>query len=97
MNDPHYLHFAAVQRIIRYFHGTPNQGLYFSKNSNIQLIPHSDVDWAGCLDSRRSTTGWCMFLSKSLIFWKCKNHEHTFKSSTEAWAMSSAYSEIIWL
>ncbi|CAL8153285.1 unnamed protein product [Prunus armeniaca] len=63
------------------------------------LQTYSDADWAGCPDTRKSTTGWYMFLGDALISWKCKKQDHVSKSSTEAEyrAMSDACSEIIWL
>ena len=60
---------------------------------------YADVDWAGCLDTRESTTSWCMFFGTSLISWKCKKQNKVSKYVIEAeyHAMSSARSEIIWL
>ncbi|CAL8083802.1 unnamed protein product [Prunus armeniaca] len=99
MQAPRHHHLSAVRRIIRYILGTPSRGLFFPTGSSLQLQAYSDADWAGCPDTRRSTTGWCMFLGDALISWKCKKQDHVSKSSTEAEyrAMSAACSEIIWL
>ncbi|XP_068654190.1 uncharacterized mitochondrial protein AtMg00810-like [Aristolochia californica] len=99
MTSPRHLHLAAVQRIIRYQHGSPAHGLFFPTGSALHLVAYSDADWAGCLDTRRSTTGWCMFLGDALISWKCKKQDRMSKSRTEAKyrAMSTTCSEVIWL
>ncbi|XP_014506605.1 uncharacterized protein LOC106766389 [Vigna radiata var. radiata] len=97
MQSPRHFHFSAVQRIIKYLLGTSGHGLFFPGNSSLQLQADSDADWAGCPDTRRSTTGWCMFLRNAPISRKCK--DTVSKSSTEAEyrAMSAACSEITWL
>lgn len=99
MQCPRHFHLSAVKRIIRYILGTPNRGLFFPSGSSLKLQAYSDADWAGCPDTRRSITGWCMFLGDSLISWKCKKQNRVSKSSTEAEyrSMSAACSEIIWL
>ncbi|XP_071905821.1 uncharacterized mitochondrial protein AtMg00810-like [Coffea arabica] len=99
MQAPRHLHLAAVRRIVRYLKGTSSRGLFFLANSPIRLIAYSDADWAGCSDTRRSVTGWCMFLGTSLVSWKSKKQDRVSKSSTESEyrAMSSACSEIVWL
>lgn len=96
---PKKIHLTAVHRIIRYIRGTRHRGLFFPSSSSLHLHAFADADWAGCPDTRRSTTGWCMFLGNSLISWKCKKQPTVSKSSTEAEyrAMSSACSEILWL
>lgn len=83
MHQPRHLHLAAVKRIIRYLLGTPERGLFYKAGSSMQLTAYSDADWAGCPDSRRSTTGWCMYLGNALISWKCKKQERVSKSSNE--------------
>ena len=48
-------HLTAVKRIIRYINGTPDYGLWYSKDSNACLAGYSDADWAGSVDDRKST------------------------------------------
>jgi hypothetical protein len=99
MASPRHLHLAAVKRIIRYVNGSLQRGLCYPADTSPILHAYSDADYAGCLDTRRSTTGWCMFLGPALISWKSKKQDRVSKSSTESEyrAMSQACSEIFWL
>ena len=76
-----------------------NSQIFYPKNNPLQLTAYADADWASYQDTRRSTTGWCMYLGNSLISWKCKKQEYVSRSSTEAEyrVMSSACSKILWL
>lgn len=99
MQAPRHLHLSAVRRIIRYLKGTSSHGLLYSPDPSLELAGYSDADWAGCVDTRRSVTGWCMFLGTTLISWKSKKQGRVSKSSMESEyrAMSAACSEIMWL
>ena len=99
VSAPRTLHLTAVLRIIRYLRGTIDRSMFFPSSSTLDLWAYSDADWAGCAVSRRSTTGYCVFLGSSLISWKCKKQATVSKSSTKAEyrAMSAACSEIVWL
>ncbi|XP_027770312.1 uncharacterized mitochondrial protein AtMg00810-like isoform X2 [Solanum pennellii] len=99
MEAPRYLHLVVVRRIIQHLSGRSTCGLFFPSASEIQLNAFSDSDWAGCPDTRLSIIDWCMFLGDSLISWKCKKKYRVSKSSTESEyrAMSTTFSEIVWL
>ena len=99
MLAPRHLHFAVVCRIIRYLQGSSRRGPFFPRGTPLWLVAYSDADWAGCPNTRQSVTGWCMFLSDSLISWKSKKQDHVSKSSAESEyrAMSAACSKILWL
>lgn len=67
MSSPTTAHSQATFRILRYLKQAPGFGLFFSTKSCIQLKAFSDSDWAGCLDTRRSITGYLVYIKDSLI------------------------------
>jgi hypothetical protein len=47
-------------------------------------VVYTDVDWAGCPDTRRSTSGYAVFLSANLVSWTARRQPVVFRSSAEA-------------
>ncbi|GAU50542.1 hypothetical protein TSUD_409860, partial [Trifolium subterraneum] len=62
MHAPCTEHMFALKRILRYVQGTLHFGLQLSPSPITQLISYTDADWGGCPDTRRSTSGYCVFL-----------------------------------
>ncbi|GJR86528.1 ribonuclease H-like domain-containing protein [Tanacetum coccineum] len=62
MHDPREPHFSALKRILWYVRGTLDYGLRLFSSSTTDLVAYSDADWAGCPTTRRSTSGYCVFL-----------------------------------
>ncbi|GJY74119.1 retrovirus-related pol polyprotein from transposon TNT 1-94 [Tanacetum coccineum] len=56
-------HLKEVKRIFRYLKGTINMGLWYPKASGFELTAFSNVDHAGCIDTRKSTSGGIQFLA----------------------------------
>ena len=52
-------HLNAVKRILRYLNDTQTLGLWYSKDSLIDLIGYSNADFVGCRLDRKSTSGTC--------------------------------------
>jgi histone deacetylase 1/2 len=69
MHAPRDVHWNLVKRILRYLRGTIDTGITISATPSTTLKAYSDADWAGCPDTRRSTSGYCVFLSDSLVSW----------------------------
>nr|GFD34737.1 uncharacterized mitochondrial protein AtMg00810-like [Tanacetum cinerariifolium] len=57
-------HLTAVKRIFRYLQDTIHMGLWYPKDTGFELTAFSYSNHAGCLDSRKSTSGGIQFLEK---------------------------------
>nr|GEW46670.1 uncharacterized mitochondrial protein AtMg00810-like [Tanacetum cinerariifolium] len=63
-------HLIAVKRIFRYLKDIIHMGLWYPKDTGFELTAFLDSDHAGCLDSRKSTSGGIQFLDgDKLVSW----------------------------
>ncbi|KAF5472864.1 hypothetical protein F2P56_009535 [Juglans regia] len=61
-------HFLVVKRILHYVKGTLHFSLIFRSSAvSGALVAYSDADWADCPDTRRSTSGYSIYLSDNLV------------------------------
>ena len=99
MHDPREPHLTALKRILRYVRGTLHMGLFLRPSSQSDLVVYSDADWAGCPDTRKSTSGYAVFLGDNLISWSSKRQNTVSRSSAEAEyrAVANAVAEATWL
>ncbi|KAE9592424.1 putative RNA-directed DNA polymerase [Lupinus albus] len=99
MAKPMETHYKVALRVLHYLKASPAQGLLFSSRSTLKLSAFADSDWACYLDTRKSLTGFCIFLGDSLVSWKTKKQNIVSRSSSEAEyrALGSLACEIQWL
>jgi len=67
MHDHRESHLAALKRLLRYVRGIVDLGLILLRSSSAELVVYTDADWAGCPDTRRSTSGYAVFLGGNLV------------------------------
>ncbi|KAK1615996.1 hypothetical protein QYE76_021513 [Lolium multiflorum] len=84
MHAPRKPHIALVKRVLRYVRGTLDFGLHLRASSSTALTAYFDVDWAGYPDTRRSTSGHCVYYGDSLISWSSKRQPTVSRSNAEA-------------
>nr|GEX78085.1 reverse transcriptase domain-containing protein [Tanacetum cinerariifolium] len=78
-------HLTAVKRIFRYLKDTIHMGLWYPKHTGFELTAFLDSDHAGCLDSRKSTSGGIQFLGgDKLVRWSSKKQDCTSMSFAKA-------------
>ena len=99
MRNPSRDHWTGIKRVLRYIKGTVDYGLEFTQTDDFVLRGFTDADWAGCVDSRKSTSGYTFFMGDSLISWASKKQSIVALSSTEAEyvALCGAAQETVWL
>ena len=99
MHSPKTHHMDAVNRIIRYLKGCPGRGLLYKSSGNLQIECYTDADWAGSLDDRRSTSGYCTFVGGNIVTWRSKKQNVVARSIAEVEfrAMAHGVYEVLWL
>jgi hypothetical protein len=99
MHDPREPHLTTMKLILHYLQGTPDYDILLHYSSSSDLIVYMDADWADCLDTSRSTSGYAMFLGDNLVPWSAMQQTVVSCSSAEAEyrAIANGVAEAAWL
>ena len=93
-------HYKAAKHLLRYIRGTTDLCLTFDAEAGKRIIlGYADADWGGCLDTRRSTTGYLFKTFGGLVAWKSRRQPTVALSTAEAEIMASvdAAKQAVWL
>lgn len=99
MSKPRTPHLQAMHHLLQYLKASLGQGILFPATSSTKISAYVDADWGSCQVTRRSTTGYCVFMGSSLISWRSKKQATVARSSAEAeyHALAAVTSELLWL
>lgn len=85
--EPTEQQWGSVKHVLRYLKGTSNKKLCYRKSDeNLGIQAYSDADWAADFNDRRSTSGYCVSLTKggALVSWKTKKQPTVALSTCES-------------
>ena len=84
--NPGNRHWNAAEGCLRYLKGTKSEKMVFRKSEKLELRGFTDSDWAGNIDDRKSTSGFCFKLNNSsgAISWASKLQKCVSTSTAEA-------------
>ena len=84
MMTPAVMHFTAAKHVLRYLRGNTRTLTYARTRPTLELVGYVDADWAGDVQTRKSTTGYVFTLGGTAIAWKTKLQPIVATSSTYA-------------
>jgi hypothetical protein len=102
LQNPSPFHIKATKRVLRYLKGTRTIGITFGGkeyHNTLHIHGYTDSDHAGCLDTRKSTSGYVFFIVGGPFAWRSKRQTAIALSSTEAeyYVLSNASREATWI
>ncbi|XP_059076574.1 secreted RxLR effector protein 161-like [Cryptomeria japonica] len=99
MTAPKADHWIAAKPVLRYVKGTSDYGILYGRCNDPKLIGYTDLDWAGSVDDRKSTSWYVFRLGTSVVTWSSKKQRIVALSSTEAEYRGTvkAACETVWL
>ena len=69
MVEPRSVHWVAAKHVLCYLAGTVDFGLDYRSSEGIILVGYTDLDWAGSVVDRKSTSRCCFSLGLATVSW----------------------------
>ena len=107
-SNPGLDHWKAVKKVMRYLQGTKNHMLTYRKTDSLEIMGYSNADFAGCKDTKRSTSGYIFTLAGGAISWKSCKQTLTasstmqsefvayFEATGQAYGLRTSFPDLEW-
>jgi hypothetical protein len=83
-SNPGIDHWRVAKKVMRYLQGTKNYMLMYRWTNNLEVIGYSDFDFVGCVDSRKSTSGYIFMMVGGAVSWRSSKQTLISTSTMEA-------------
>ena len=83
-SNPGLDHWKAAKKVLRYLQGTKEHMLTYRRSSHLEVVGYSNSDFAGCVDTRKSTFSYLFLLAGGAISWKSAKQSVITASIMEA-------------
>jgi hypothetical protein len=99
MGDLRRVHWIVVKHVLHCLRGTVEYGLLYECSGGVRLAGFTDVDWEGCSEDKKSTSGCCFNIGLGIISWFSRKQKSVALSFAKAeyMAASLAACEALWL
>ena len=98
MVEPRSVHWVAAKHVLHYLSGTVDFGLDYRRSEGIRLVGYTDLDWAGSVAERKSTSRCCFSLGSTAVSWVSRKQMSVALSTAEAEYMATSHScKALWL
>ena len=83
-SNPGIDHWKSIKKVLHYLQGTKDYMLTYRKTNNLEIIGYFDFDYAGCKDTKKSTSSYIFMLSNGPISWESHKQSLIASSTMEA-------------
>ncbi|XP_068650737.1 secreted RxLR effector protein 161-like [Aristolochia californica] len=83
-SNPGLDYWRAAKKVMRYLQGAKDYMLMYRWTDNLEVIGYPDSDFAGCIDSRKLTSGYIFLMASGAISWRSVKRTLTTTSTMEA-------------
>jgi hypothetical protein len=82
--EPIRVHLVVAKHAMRYLKGTLDCGLSYDGDHDFRLSGYTDLDWAGSVYDKKSTSRCCFSLGSAMISWQSRKQSRISLNTTEA-------------